>query len=311
MSDNLYVEEAGKAYPTNTEVDQWVSALLHESEKVKVSGERLRENNITTAFGNGPNTLVNSYIKFTCSDERTPFYGYWQPAVSQPAPLLINLPGYGSCISVHPQINDLGYNILHISPQGYVTPQGETEQLKQPDGFWPVLANTARGCKGGYRDWLSDCLLAIRWANGQQEVLPNRISFFGTSQGGGASILLASILQQNVRCACADLPFLTNFPMSELKGEAYSLLAPVYAEINHDVFWHNLGFVDTLSHAHRLNVPVMLSSGGLDTTCPSATVESLFEHLICTKQYTKLNDVHHTHSRESMYLFSAWLRLFT
>ena len=30
------------------------------------------------------------------------FYGYWQPALKSPAPLLINLPGYGGYMSLHP-----------------------------------------------------------------------------------------------------------------------------------------------------------------------------------------------------------------
>ena len=168
---------------------------------------------------------------------------------------------------------------------------------------------TARGLKGGYADWLSDCLLAIRWALQQPGVLP-QMSLFGTSQGGGGSLLLASILGGKVRCVCADLPFLTDFPATELEGPAYSILKPAYEETDHTLFWNQLGYVDTLSHAHRINVPVMLSAGGLDNTCPPKTIEHLFSELDCTKQYTFSKNVVHTHSRESMVLFSAWLHLY-
>lgn len=65
---------------------------------------------------------------------------------------------------MHPQIADLGYHILHVSPLGYVTPEKTRDELALPDGNWPVLPNTAAGIPGGYGDWLSDCLLAIRWA---------------------------------------------------------------------------------------------------------------------------------------------------
>ena len=278
---------------------------------MSVKVELLDGTPIRLSFGNNPNTLVNRYVRFTADDGRRPFYGYWQPALNTPAPLLINLPGYGSSITMHPQLADLGYNILHVSPLGYVTPERVHEELALADGNWPVLYNTAVGTSGGYEDWLSDCLLAVRWAQEQPEVIPNRLSFFGTSQGGGGSLLMASILgPERVRCVCADLPFLTNFPLSRLSGDAYKILRPAYDTTAHADFWARLGYVDTVSHAHRLTMPVMLSSGGADDTCPPATIASLFQRLPGTRQYTYLEHQVHTHSRSSMYLFGAWLRMY-
>lgn len=305
----VMLQEAHKAYPSHEEVDQWAEQLLRQSETVAIHAEFVDYCPITVPFGNSPNTLVNKYVKFTASDNRQTFYGYWQPAIRTPAPLLINLPGYGSSISMHPQLADQGFHILHISPLGYAEPNQIHPEMQLPDGNWPVLDRTARGLKGGYADWLSDCLLAIRWALQQPGVLP-QMSLFGTSQGGGGSLLLASILGGKVRCVCADLPFLTDFPATELEGPAYSILKPAYEETDHTLFWNQLGYVDTLSHAHRINVPVMLSAGGLDNTCPPKTIEHLFSELDCTKQYTFSKNVVHTHSRESMVLFSAWLHLY-
>lgn len=68
-------------------------------------------------------------------------------------------------------------------------------------------------------------------------------------------------------CLCRS-SLLTDFPATELEGPAYSILKPAYEETDHTLFWNQLGYVDTLSHAHRINVPVMLSAGGLDNTCP-------------------------------------------
>lgn len=303
--------EAKESYPTPGEVDAWADKLFLESGGVAVEGALLDVMPVRVPFGNSPNTLVNRYVKFTADDGRRPFYGYWQPALNTPAPLLVNLPGYGGSITMHPQLSDLGYNILHISPLGYVTPENTMNELALPDGNWPVLPNTAAGASGGYDSWLSDCLLALRWAQRQPEVLPDRLSFFGTSQGGGGSLLLASILgPERVRCVCADLPFLTDFPGSALEGAAYSLLRPVYETTPAAEFWRRLGYVDTVSHAHRLTMPVMLSAGGEDATCPRRTVERLFQSLPGTKQYTYLEHQEHTHSRSSIYLFSAWLRLY-
>ena len=309
MEQDIVMSEAFSYYPTALQVDAWAARLLQKCDRLTVTGEYTQDQPIRTEFGNGPNTLVNRYVRFTVENGHV-FYGYWQPALKQPAPLLINLPGYGSCISAHPQINDDGYHILHISPLGYVAPQGARKERQMADGNWPVLHNTALGIAGGYEDWLTDCILAIRWAARQDGVLAGRLSLFGTSQGGGGALLLASILQREVRCVCADLPFLTAFPVSRLQGDAYGILRSAYRTVPPAGFWNRLGYVDTLSHAHRLRLPVMLSSGGRDAVCPPATIEMLFERLHCTKQYTYLENNVHTHSRESMFLFRNWFSMY-
>lgn len=295
-------------YPSTTEIDLWAAQLLQKSRDTEITGTFTGDNPITHAFGNGPNSLINQFVRFETGGGHT-FWGYWQPAMKQPAPLLINLPGYGGYISMHPQINDDNYNILHISPLGYISPEGAHMEIATEDGNWPVLPNTAMGLPGGYEDWLLDCLTAIRWAKEQPGVLPNRLSLFGTSQGGGGSLLLASILKDHVRCVCADLPFLTAFPLTNLTGEAYGLLKEAHSNVEESLFWNRLGYIDTISHSHRLTMPVMLSSGGKDIICPPATIEFLFNRLPGTKQYTYLEENVHTHSRQSMILFRSWLAL--
>ena len=263
---SIDISSAFAYYPAAADVDLWAEQLLKKSTDVEITAEFTTDNPILHAFGNGPNSLVNRYVRFdTGSSHR--FWGYWQPAMKQPAPLLINLPGYGGYVSMHPQINDDNYNILHISPLGYISPDGAHMEMAMKDGNWPVLPNTALGLPGGYEDWLLDCLLAIRWAKEQPGVLRDRLSFYGTSQGGGCSLLLASILKDEVRCVCADLPFLTAFPMTGLAGEAYGLLKEPYFTVEAPLFWNRLGFIDTISHSHRLTMPVMLSSGGQDVVC--------------------------------------------
>ena len=306
---HINAEEAFASYPSREDIDAWALALHKRSEAISVSGCVLEHSPITESFGNSANTLQNRYIRFTTGEGRC-FYGYWQPAMKLPAPLLINLPGYGAYMTMHPQLCDDGYNILHISPLGYVTAEGLDKSRRQPDGNLPVLVNTAKGLSGGYEDWLTDCLLAVRWALSQPEALPDRLSFFGMSQGGGAALLLASILNDRTRCVCADLPFLTGFPMTGLRGDAYGMLSETYTLTEKNGFWRRMGYFDTISHAHRLKMPVMLGAGGKDDVCPGETVKALFDKLPGTKQFTYLQNGVHTHSRESMVLYRAWMGLF-
>ncbi len=296
-------------YPDNGAVDMWCSRVAAQAEREPINGEFTDISPVKENFGCCANTLVNRYVRFERGSEHV-FWGYWQPAIKQPAPLLINLPGYGGFINLHPQLCDDGFNVLHISPMGYVWPDGLRQGQKMSDGNLPVLPNTAKGLPGGYEDWLTDCMLAVRWALSRHEVSSDRFSVYGMSQGGGTSLLLASLMRDRVNCVCADLPFLTAIPLSGLKGEAYGMLEPIYNETGHEEFWRRMGYFDTISHAHRLDMPVMLGGGGKDDVCPHKTVEMLFSRLPGTKQYTFLRDGIHTHSRESMLLFRTWMRLY-
>ena len=309
MQKKVNTDRAFSYYPSPEEVDQWAGELLQRSKSISVHGEFLDVQPVRIEFGNGPNTLQNQFVRFT-TDSGHCFWGYWQPSFRTPAPLLINLPGYGGYMNLHPQLCDEGYHILHISPLGYVTPEGAAGIPALEDGQWPVLHNTAMGLSQGYDDWLLDCLCAIEWARRLPGILENRVSLYGTSQGGGGSLLLASILGKDIRCVCADLPFLTNFPLSHLEGDAYGILKTAYSQVPEEIFWRRLGFIDTLSHAHRITAPVMLSGGGKDNTCPAPCIESLFSRLNVSKQFTYLKNGIHTHSRASMFLFRSWLGLY-
>ena len=98
--------------------------------------------------------------------------------------------------------------------------------------------------------------------------------------------------------------------MTGLDGDAYGLLKGPYSTVEESLFWYRLGYIDTVSHSHRLTMPVMLSSGGKDIVCPPATIEYLFALLPGSKQYTYLENNVHTHSRQSMTLFRCWLDLY-
>lgn len=303
------VQERFSFYPQACEVDAWVARLWSITEQFTVSGKILEQSGVKPEFGNGHTTNYSRYVEFSVQGKRT-FYGYWQPAAATPAPLIIHVPGYGAEMSIHPELVSQGYNVLHICPQGYVTPKGPDTSL-QADDIWPVLPNTVLGKHDAdYTAWLLDCMAAIQWATAQAEVIPQRLSFLGTSQGGGGALLLASIYKEKgARCVCADVPFLTNFPKADFRG-AYSVAKKAFDQTDEKAAWNRVGYIDTLSHAHRLTVPALLTAGEKDQTCPLDTIESLFEKLTCTKSYTKVKGMGHGYSREILYLATAWFRLY-
>ena len=304
-----------KFYPTPGEVDIWVESIWEALAGVECSVEMLPQNGFTHSLGVNHMQGRFQYLKFQAAGMDS-FYGYWQPALAAPAPLLFHVPGYGAEMSTHPELVAAGYNLLHVSPLGYATPEGPDE-AKQRDGEWPVLPDTVvSAAQKGYKLWLLQCLIAIRWAMNQAEVLKDRVSFFGTSQGGGGALLLGSLFQnRGVRCVAADLPFLTNFPLAGGRG-AYHHATRGLRELartganSEAAGWRALGFIDTLSHAHRLKIPVLLTAGGQDDVCPPETVASLYQILPGTRSLTYLDRGIHRYSPEFIPLAAAWFRLY-
>lgn len=303
---------SNQSYPSPDLIDSWAENLWMECRSVEVQASRMIENGMRPRMG-------VRYIPGSCYVEFAPkgmpaFYGYWQPARNTPAPLVVHTPGYGAEIAIHPDLVLQGYNVLHINPLGYMTPQGPDE-TKMRDGEWPVLADTVQS-KGekGYRQWLINCMLGIQWANQQNTVMQDRIAFFGTSQGGGAALLLASLYRgKGARCAGAEVPFLTGFALKDetAQSEIYNRIASGI-ERGPDPAAHRqaLGFFDTISHAHRLDMPILLTAADQDHTCPPATINALYQNLSGTKLIFQLHGRGHTWSPEFQTILASWLRLY-
>lgn len=305
-------------YPTQGEIDSWCANLLDRAENTKFTATPLNTPSYSFSLA-VRHTRGNTYIAFESPSFDT-FYGYWQPVPhGGPAPLLVHVPGYGAELSTHPELVAAGFNVLHVNPQGYGTPTGPDES-KKIGGEWPVMAQTVGTCgQCGYVDWLRDALVAVGWARSQPMVQPGRLGFFGTSQGGGGSLLLGSLLRDlGARAVAADLPFLTNYPLVAGLTDtgAYRLTFTPMKQLKQEnpasvpAAWKALGFVDTMSHVHRLTMPVMLTAGTEDTATPVVSIKPLFEALPGTRSYTELAGQTHAYTVPFLRLAEAWFGMY-
>jgi cephalosporin-C deacetylase-like acetyl esterase len=303
-------------YPTQREVDAWCGDILRRAAKARLQVTSLQEP--IYDFKLGVLHTGGQYLRCR-SKALGEFYCFWQRCPSGRGAVLFHLPGYGAEMSAHPELVADGYNVLHINPLGYATPHGPDES-KQEEGTWPVMAETLRSHgEHGYRDWLCQAAAAVLWALRQDGVDGRRFAFFGTSQGGGTSLLLASIFRdRGVRASAADVPFLINFPSSataEVAG-AYALISAPLAEVARErpkeveAMWRAIGFVDAMSHARRLTMPVLLTAGTKDETCPADSIRSLFEKLPGTRSYTELSGQGHAYTMPFLHLARAWFRVY-
>lgn len=303
-------------YPSASAVNLWCREMLELAEALAVTAQDVSESPVYTFPLRVRHQENARYMAFTTATGET-FYGYWQPTQStSAAPLLIHLPGYGAEMSAHPQLVSRGYNVLHINPLGYSTPTG-FDLTKAPGGGWPVLPDTVTtGGTRGYRQWLSQAMAAALWASAQQGVQTERIATFGTSQGGGTALLLGSLLAgRGVKAVAADLPFLTNFPLVYAKSNrgayemAFSALDNL-ADAQQVEAWRALGYIDTMSHAHRLTMPVLLTAGSIDQVTPKDSIISLFDRLPSTRSFSEFAGQDHAYTVPFLPLATAWFELY-
>jgi pimeloyl-ACP methyl ester carboxylesterase len=90
---------------------------------------------------------------------------------------------------------------------------------------------------------------------------------------------------------------------------AFSALGTLSAAQQHDA-WHALGYVDTLSHAHRLTMPVLLTAGSVDGTTPKETIRSLFDRLPGTRSFTEIAGQGHAYTVPFIPLATAWFGMY-
>jgi len=210
-----------------------------------------------------------------------------------------------------------GYHVLHVNPRGYNGPDGPgNPSWREQDGTPQVLfKNLDKPKEYGYRFWFQDAVISFHWLQRQTRV-DGKFGFFGNSQGGGASLILASILSDEnvVGAVAADVPFLTNYRMAYSKTNkgAYEV---VFSRLPKDrkafqKSFFTLGFVDTTLHAARMKYPVLLTAGEIDDTCPPDTIHSLYEKLPNTRAIIELHGQGHAYTPNFLQLAKAWFNMY-
>lgn len=292
---------------TEKDVDLWVESIRKEGSRPCTYTEEFID-----PFEPGiyifQSVEANRYVRIE-SQGYDAFYCYFQPCFQKSAPLIVHTPGYGGEMSMHPELAQY-FHVLHINPLGYTTPKGKDKEKMILDGCGSVLPDTfLSGGEKGYYTWLVNCVMAVNWALSKECVLKDRVSFFGTSQGGGAALLLGSIFCDITRAVASDQPFLTNFELAEGRG-AYGTGNKLYEDADPGLLERGRYLIDTVHHLHRYRFPILLTSGGRDETCPPETVADLFFRLPGTKSYTHFEHLTHGYNREFVQLAKAWFLIY-
>ena len=206
-----------------------------------------------------------------------------------PWPVIITTPGYGgSQQGIMLSECQRGYAILQVFPRG----QGVSTELYKVIG--DKLTNHIENPDSAYyRGAYADVMRVIDYVFIRKDLDSKRIALVGTSQGGGISLAVAAI-DQRVKTVVAHLPFLCNFKMAAVReGSLVKQILDKEGK-NNEKSLNVLSYFDPFQLAPKLTIPVLMSTGGKDTTCPKETIESVYARLPGKKELKFYQDLKHT-----------------
>jgi cephalosporin-C deacetylase len=222
---------------------------------------------------------------------------------ARPLPAIITAPGYGGREQgITLSECQRGYIILQIFPRG----QGESAEFWQHGDNDKLASHLDKPQGHYYQGGYMDVVRGVNYLLARPDVNEYRIGAMGTSQGGGL-VLAAGALEPRIRTIVAHVPFLCDLRACANRRSSY-----VYALLREagpvtPGKLQTLEFFDPVNLAHRLDVPVLLSAGGLDKTCPAASIEAVYHRLSGIKSLAYFPDLIHTSSPDFYEMGWQWM----
>ncbi|MFH1070448.1 MAG: acetylxylan esterase, partial [Candidatus Glassbacteria bacterium] len=200
-----------------------------------------------------------------------------------PYAALVFFPGYSSGrISPQSGWSEKGYATLSIQVRGY---EVDRESYPADNSAYMTIGVEAPETYI-YREIVCHCLRAVSFVASRPEVDGTRIGAVGGSQGGGLALVSAG-LDPRIRVVAASAPFLTDFPRSlTMTGAPYRDLVRYIDENpgSAERVYRTVSYFDSLIFANRIRVPVVLSAGLFDRTCPAPSIYGLYLELAATEK---------------------------
>lgn len=236
---------------------------------------------------------------FICAFLSLPVQG--EVLQSKPWPVIISAPGYsGNQGGVMLSECQRGYAILQVYPRG----QGESAELYKIDGD-KLSGHLNNPQEAYYRGAYADMIRMIDYVMTRKDVDSSRIALVGTSQGGGISLAVAAI-DSRVKAVVAHVPFLCNF---RLAAKTTSLVKKLLdkAGKNNETSLNTLDYFDPFQLVPNLHMPVLMSAGGKDSTCPMSTIQSVYNRLPGHKTLKLYPELKHTSCVDFYNVSWVWL----
>jgi cephalosporin-C deacetylase-like acetyl esterase len=162
-----------------------------------------------------------------------------------------------------------------------------------------------------YRGAYMDCVRAVDFLSSRDCVDTTRIAVEGGSQGGALSFATAALDSRIDLCA-PDVPFLSDFrdyfKVAAWPGGEFVNYFKEHPEIPEDEIYKTLSYIDIKNLAPWIKVPVHMSVGLRDVTCPPHINFAAYNQLNTEKEYTVFPYSGHGLPAENYQLKIAWIK---
>jgi cephalosporin-C deacetylase len=162
-----------------------------------------------------------------------------------------------------------------------------------------------------YRGAYMDCVRAVDFLSSQYCIDTLRIAVEGGSQGGALSFATAALDSRIDLCA-PDVPFLSDFrdyfKVAAWPGGEFANYFKDHPEIPEDEIYKTLSYIDIKNLAPLIKVPVHMSVGLVDLTCPPHINFAAYNQLKTTKEYLVYPFSGHGLPAENYNLKIAWIK---
>lgn len=219
---------------------------------------------------------------------------YRTPKNKRNVPAILQLPSLGGGFTNPKSLDEqplygvpLDFAVLSLNIRGHGNSKDHLNVGK--DVFTYITHNLHDKNKYVYRGAVADAIRGLDFLSQRLEIDKERIAIEGASQGGGLSLIVAA-LDSRVKLCAADVPFLCDIENLTTQTGWVKNEIEKYIKKNKNLSYHqalnNLSYFDTKNFAPMIKIPVLMSTGLQDNTCPPATNFATFNQIKSTfKQY--------------------------
>lgn len=203
------------------------------------------------------------------------------------------VPGYSGSKPIPVHLVQQGYAVLTLYPRGQGESRAEWELEEATKLTYHLTDRDRYYYRGGY----ADCIKGIDFLTSREEIDGERIGMWGRSQGGGLTLVTAS-LDRRLKAAVAEEPFLCNYPVAIEVGKKkpYVELSEYLSDhpSDREAAMATLAYFDPLSLVEWITCPVLVNIGMEDETCPFQTIMPVFEKIPRQKALMIYPDLGHS-----------------
>jgi cephalosporin-C deacetylase-like acetyl esterase len=219
---------------------------------------------------------------------------YRTPKNKRNVPAILQLPSLGGGFTNPKSLEEqplygvpLDFAVLSLNIRGHGNSKDQLNVGK--DIFTYITHNLYDKNKYVYRGAVADAIRGLDFLSQRLEIDKGKIAIEGASQGGGLS-LIVSALDSRVRLCAVDVPFLCDIENLTTQTGWVKNEIEKYIKKNKNLSYQqalsNLSYFDTKNFASMIKIPVLMSTGLQDNTCPPATNFATFNQIKSTfKQY--------------------------